>query len=80
MNDGFGGTASKTISLTVNSLTAIGESKTSIALNWADRAGETGYQIERRLFGGSFSQIGTTSANITSYVDKGLSQNTRYEY
>ncbi len=80
VNDGNGGTDSETISVTVNSLVAIGQSKTNIMLIWADRQGETGYQIERRLVGGSFSQVGTTGANITSFDDTGLQQNTRYEY
>ncbi len=80
VSDNFGGSSTETISISVNSLTAIGNSKTSVALQWADRQGETGYQIERRLIGGTFSQVGTTNADITDYIDNGLSQNTAYEY
>lgn len=56
-------------------------STSQISLSWTDNAtGEDGYKIERMQAGGSFSQIATTNANITSYLDSGLRDGTSYTY
>jgi len=57
------------------------QSSTSIKLTWTDNSSnETGFKIERKLSGGSYSQLNKVSANTTSYTDKGLSSGTKYYY
>jgi hypothetical protein len=54
---------------------------TQVDLSWSDTsASEAGFRIERRVEGGSYSQIATVAANATSYSDTGLSAGTRYCY
>lgn len=62
--------------------TAAGASKTSVRLTWNDNsADETGFEIYRATSqGGAFSLIQTTAANVESYTNTGLSQNTPYIY
>lgn len=63
------------------SLTATAASQTQINLAWTDNSsGETGFKIERSTNGVTWTQIGTASANATSYNDTGLSANTTYYY
>jgi len=43
--------------------------------------GETGFKIERKTGSeGTYSQIATVDANVTSYIDTGLSKETTYYY
>jgi len=56
-------------------------SKDQIDLIWKDNSNnETGFKIERKADAGSFIEIGSTSADITSYSDKSVSLNTNYTY
>ena len=56
-------------------------SYSEIYLSWEDNANnESGFKIERKKSGGSYAQIGTVGANVTSYTDSGLSANTTYFY
>ncbi|NQU77734.1 fibronectin type III domain-containing protein [Candidatus Falkowbacteria bacterium] len=56
-------------------------SNSEIDLTWQDNSdNEDGFKIERGLDGQSFSQIDTVSANVTSYEDTGLSDETTYYY
>jgi hypothetical protein len=41
---------------------------------------EDGFKIERKVGGGTFTQIATVGANITTYSDTGLTRDTRYTY
>lgn len=71
--------------LTLNApsnLTAAPLSSTQISLTWTDNSGdETGFRIERKTgVGGTYTTIYTTAANVTSYTNTGLSQNTEYYY
>ena len=50
----------------------------SIALSWNDVSGETGYSIERSSDGVNFAEVGTTSANVTTYTASGLSPAQQY--
>lgn len=52
----------------------------SVSLSWNGSSGATQYQVHRATgaFGGSFSQIGTTSG--TSFTDNNVSPNTTYRY
>jgi len=56
-------------------------SNREIKLNWTDRSdNEEGFKIERRKVGESFREIDTVRANVTTYSDTGLDENTRYVY
>ena len=56
-------------------------SQTQINLMWADSAkNEVGFKIERKTITGNYTQIATVGANVTSYVDNGLEQDTEYFY
>ena len=50
----------------------LAEEGRAVRLRWNDVAGELGYKIERRFDGpgsGEWVQIGTTGANVTSFLD-----------
>lgn len=57
-------------------------STSQLKLTWTDNAtNETGFKIERALASsGPWSQIGTTTANITTYTNSGLTASTVYFY
>jgi phosphodiesterase/alkaline phosphatase D-like protein len=56
-------------------------SNTTMDITWENVSNETGYKVFRSpTSNGTYSQIGTTSANVCSYPDQGLSQNTQYCY
>ncbi len=62
-------------------LAATAASKSQINLSWTDNAAnETGFKIERSADNVTFTQIGTTGANATSYADTGRAANTLYYY
>jgi len=55
--------------------------KDQVDLSWKDNSSnETGFRIERKADAGSFTEIATTAADITSYSDKSVSLNTNYTY
>lgn len=63
------------------SLTATAISSSSISIAWTDNAtNEDGYQIERSFDGATFTEIATTTANISSYTDTALTPATIYYY
>lgn len=56
-------------------------SGSTINLNWTDNAGnKTGFKIERKTGSGSYSQIATLGANVSSYSDTGLQLGITYYY
>lgn len=60
---------------------ASSSSSSQVNLSWADNSSnETGFKIERMTDGGSWSQVATVGANVTTYVDSGLSAYTNYAY
>jgi C1A family cysteine protease/transcriptional regulator CtsR len=62
-------------------LTATPVSSSQINLTWQDNSSdESGFKIERRTGTGSYSQIATVGANVTSYTNSRLSANTTYYY
>ena len=63
-------------------LSATAASSSRIDLSWTDNSGgETGYKIERKIGAtGTYSQVGTVGANVTSYSNTGLSGSTTYYY
>ncbi|MDO9535639.1 MAG: fibronectin type III domain-containing protein [Bacillota bacterium] len=67
--------------LAPSNLAAATVSNSQIDLTWTDNSNnETGFRIERKISGGSYSQIATVGANLTTYEDKNLSNNTTYYY
>ncbi|UCC91572.1 MAG: fibronectin type III domain-containing protein, partial [Candidatus Aenigmatarchaeota archaeon] len=53
----------------------------NMSLSWNDNSdGEDGFRIERRIMGGSFSDIDTVGEGVTSYEDSGIDDNTNYTY
>ncbi|MBK9317106.1 MAG: PQQ-dependent sugar dehydrogenase [Acidobacteria bacterium] len=82
-------TTSSPVNITVNSqlpaaptgLTAAAILRFRVELSWNDNStNETGFKIERSTNGVSFSQIATVGANVRTYANTGLKQNTRYYY
>lgn len=65
-----------------SNLAATPVSNTQINLAWTDNAtNETGFKIERKTgAGGTYAQIATASANVTSYSNTGLTAGTTYYY
>ena len=61
-------------------LAAAGASTSEIDLSWHDVTGETGYRIERKTLGGTYAEIGTVGADVTTFQDSGLSEATGYSY
>lgn len=62
-------------------LVGIVTSFTQINLSWTDNStNETGFKIERKTGGGIFSIVGTTTTDITTYSDTGLTPSTTYVY
>ncbi len=67
--------------LTPTNLTASATSATQIGLTWTDNAtGEDGYKVEKKTGGGSFSEITTLAANVTTFTDNGLADGTTSTY
>ena len=62
-------------------LTATQIAKNQISLRWTDVSGnEAGFKIERSTNNATWAQVATVGANVTTYRDAGLKQNTRYYY
>jgi transcriptional regulator CtsR len=70
------------VPLPPSNLTASPISPTQINLFWQDNSNnEQGFKIERKTGGGgTWAQIATVGANVTSYQNTGLSPNTTYYY
>jgi titin len=66
---------------TPSNLTPFPISSSQIDLTWQDNSSdETGFKIERKTGSGSYSQIATVVAGVTSYSSTGLSASTTYYY
>jgi len=63
-------------------LSATAASSSEIDLSWTDNSSdETGFKIERKTgSGGTYAQIGTVLAGVTSYSSIGLTASTTYYY
>ncbi|MGI5839853.1 MAG: stalk domain-containing protein [bacterium] len=56
-------------------------SASSILVNWQDKSGnEDGFELERKTSGGVFQKISVFPAEAVSYIDSGLTANTKYTY
>src|SRR4030066_2571136 len=68
---------------TPTKLTATAISPTQISLAWSDKAtGEGGYRIERKISGGTYTEIpgSPLQAGSSFFTDSGLAPNTTYTY
>ncbi len=61
-------------------LMATGVSHQRVDLAWLDCRGETGYSIESKQSGGSWSQAAATGTNLCMVCDTGLNSATTYYY
>ena len=69
------------VPVTPTKLKAVTLNQTQINLTWADSAkNETGFKIERKTVTGDYVQAAAVGANITSYADNALTQDTEYFY
>ncbi|MCA1628325.1 MAG: fibronectin type III domain-containing protein, partial [Acidobacteria bacterium] len=77
-----GATTADTVPASPSGLTGSAASSSQVNLAWADNStNETGFKIERKTgAAGTFAQIATVSANVTTYSDTGLSATTQYIY
>lgn len=70
-----------TVPATPTGLAATAQSSDAIMLTWDDNSSnETGFIIERKKAGGSYTRIATLDANTTTYTDYRLTNNTKYYY
>src|SRR5882724_4655346 len=71
-----------TIPAAPSGLTATAVSSSQINLSWTDNSNnETGFNIQRKTgAGGTYGQIASVGANVTTYNNMGLSANTTYYY
>jgi hypothetical protein len=52
-----------------------------ISVSWSDASNnEDGFRVERSVSGGAFATLTTVGAGVTSYLDTGLTDGTRYSY
>jgi len=62
-------------------LAVTSQSSSRITLSWTGVANEAGYKIERSADGSTgWSQVGTTTADVTTFHNVGLTANTTYFY
>ncbi|MAT42221.1 MAG: hypothetical protein CL609_07765 [Anaerolineaceae bacterium] len=66
--------------LSPSNLIATTISDTEIDLSWSGASGAEGYKIERSENGSNWTQIDTTTSDLTTYADIGLAPNTTYWY
>lgn len=64
-----------------SNLTLTPLSSSEIRLNWSDNSNnELGFKIERKVEGGTYSEITILTANSTTFTDSGLMPDTKYYY
>jgi hypothetical protein len=73
-----GTTTTKPVAVTGVSVTANGA--TSATVKWKDVANESGYRVQRSTNNSTYSDVGTVSANVTTWADNSLSASTKYYY
>jgi uncharacterized protein (TIGR02145 family) len=80
-SDSNGNSNTTVVPLAPTNLTGQVISGTQINLSWIDNStNETSFKIERKTSSGTFTLVGSTSADITTFIDTGLTQNTTYIY
>jgi uncharacterized protein (TIGR02145 family) len=80
-SDGNGNSTTDVLPVAPTNLIGSVISPTQINLSWTDNStNETGFKIERKSGTGIFTVVGTTSSNVTTYSDSGLTPSTTYIY
>jgi uncharacterized protein (TIGR02145 family) len=80
-SDGNGNSTTTVVPFAPSNLTGTVASTTQINLSWTDNStNETGFKIERKTGTGTYTIIGTTATDITSFSDTGLTPSTSYTY
>ena len=80
-NDGNGNSTSTVVPVAPSNLTGVVASTTQINLSWIDNStNETGFKIERKTGSGTFAVVGTTSVDVTTFNDSGLTPSSTYTY
>jgi uncharacterized protein (TIGR02145 family) len=80
-SDGNGNSNTTVVPVAPSNLTGVVVSTTQINLSWTDNStNETGFKIERKTGTGTYTIIGTTATDITTYSDIGLTPSTTYTY
>jgi uncharacterized protein (TIGR02145 family) len=80
-SDGNGNSTTDVVPVAPTNLSGNAASTNQINLSWTDNStNETGFKIERKYGTGIFTVVGTTSNNVTTYSDSGLTPNTTYIY
>ncbi len=76
-----GQTEKEVLPVSPTELTVTLVSNTQATLNWVDKStNEAGFKVERKAGNGTFGVIATTSSDITTINDAGLTPNTTYTY
>jgi hypothetical protein len=66
---------------TPEDLEVVSISADEVSLAWTDKsAREMGFTLERKTGGGSFSKIGQTAADVTSFTDANVTSGSAYTY
>lgn len=80
-NDGNGNSTTTVVPVAPTNLTGIVFSPTQINLSWTDNStNETGFKIERKTGTGTYTVVGTTASDVTTFNDTGLIPSTTYLY
>lgn len=79
-DSGAGSNSGTTLMNAPTGLAVTANSTSSIALNWVDSSGETGYRIERSLDQRTWVTVTTAAADATSWTDSNLAGGTAYAY
>jgi uncharacterized protein (TIGR02145 family) len=79
--DSNGNSTTTVVPVAPSNLIGVVGSSTQINLSWTDNStNETGFKIERKTGSGTYTIIGTTATDITTFSDTGLTTNTNYTY
>jgi hypothetical protein len=74
------GTSASLIGI-ISNLSISAENSSTITINWTESfINESGFNIERKPDGGSYSLLALVPANTVSYMDTGLTDGTTYYY
>ena len=79
--DSNGNTNTTAVPVSPTNLTGTVASSTQINLSWTDNStNETGFKIERKTGSGTYTIIGTTATDVTTFNDTGLIPSTTFTY
>ncbi|WP_353085076.1 FISUMP domain-containing protein [Flavobacterium sp.] len=80
-SDGNGNSTTTVVPVAPSNLTGIIANSTQINLTWTDNStNETGFKIERKTGTGTYTIVGTTASDVTTFSDTGLNPISTYTY